>query len=70
MDQDDLFALLVLLIERSGGSVELHMDDVLNLDMEDKALTIVPSHDNSTVTIQIENQEDIDATYVESKAID
>lgn len=65
-----MFALLVLLIERSGGSVELHMDDVLNLDMEDKALTIVPSHDNSTVTIQIENQEDIDATYVESKAID
>ena len=65
MDENDLLALLVLLIERNGGSVEVTKEEVTNLNMEGKVLGIIPNDQQDTITLTVEMEEDIDAEYIE-----
>lgn len=65
MEERDLFALLVLMIERSGGVLEVTKDEVTNLDMEGKVLAIVPDTSGDLIKITVEKEEDVDAEYTE-----
>lgn len=65
MGQDDLFALLVLLIERNGGSLEVTQEEVMGLDMEGKVLAIVPDQMKDAITITVEREEDVEDGHIE-----
>lgn len=60
MDENDLYAILVLLIERAG-SVEISTDEVQSMSLEGKVLAIHPQGD--TLRLSIEMEEDIDAEF-------
>ena len=60
-----MFALLVLLIERNGGSLEVTQEEVHSLDMEGKVLAIVPDQMKNAITITVEREEDVEDGYIE-----
>lgn len=60
MDENDLYAILVLLIERAG-SVEISADEAQSMSLEGKVLAIHPQGD--TLRLSIEMEEDIDAEF-------
>lgn len=70
MDGDDLFALLVLLIERSDGALEIAREEVENLDLEGKVLAVMPDEMRNSIRITVEDKENIEVEYVESKEAD
>ena len=70
MDGDDLFALLVLLIERGGGALEIAKEEVESLDLEGKVLVVVPDEMRDSIKITVEDKESIEVEYVESQEAD
>ena len=70
MDGDDLFALLVLLIERGDGALEISREEVENLDLEGKVLAVMPDEMRNSIRITVEDKENIEVEYVESKEAD
>lgn len=64
MDESDLYAILVLLIERAG-SVEISADEAQNMSLEGKVLAIHPEGD--TLRLSIELEEDIDAEFTSAE---
>ena len=67
MDQEGLYALVVLLIEQNGGVVELTQEEVESLDMEGKVLAMVPDLEKNVMRITVENEEDVQDGFVESE---
>lgn len=65
MDERDLYALLVILIERAGA-IEISKKDIENLSLDGKVLAIVP-HESKFV-ISVEREEDVDAEFESKEA--
>lgn len=62
-----LESLLALVIEASGGSIVITRELVENTQFDGRVLAVIPDHINQTITLTLEEEEEIDE-FVEGQA--
>lgn len=65
MTNQDLYDVLVYLIEKFGGAVEITREEALKYDASGKVVVVAQNNANDSIVFSLEEEEDINAQYTE-----